>query len=704
MNDSKESEEEPDDVVNSALDEEELPDLHQTLPPHPNYPSTQEVRDRLKEEIWNMMENGKNGIINAVTSSGKSTNGAATPWLSYPDLTGGEPVIHLHGSKDSRDDAIRKSEEADVSYHVLKGREEACPVAAGDHDDEVETPDGSPASEWLNRQCQGSGISFNDAHQYLEEENGDDLPCASCDSKHQYEGIPRDENGDPAVDVIHATHPFAYVPNLVDSVNIIIDEQPDFSVEVGQRGLSQQQIQDMVTAWLKEIDTYANTWESFVTFSRNEHEKMQKDLKSHDSADPDWVIENEDAHVLAPAITKALYKGLSNPSDKNGRHTGKAQHQMSGTKYDPDDFWDDPADEEDFRYDSSRVTVVVDTDNKIQSLWNVPQLGNARSIICLDAWPSVPKYHQNIGENLSVRRIMSPEERTKWRKFERNLEVVQIGGAARPAASEYAAENYFRPEKARVVIEWLRSLFGEKFRSAIAPKQIRSDIEQMMEEVGVENAGDWMMNQGGEKSRNEFSEERVGLVTNCIDPGDDYVLDLLAARELDATVETDENGDRSPGRGFVGPDAEKAEEILASIRENHTNQSIGRWARKPDDEDVRSIVFVRTNTADNTLIDARINDPWMFGEKQKAAINYLRENPDSTIKQAADTVSDSFDNGVTKESVGNAFRKLVEFNAAEKSEGTGAYGADEYRLTMNVPEDGLVNYPHMNRLGSPNDP
>ena len=57
-----------------------------------------------------------------------------------------------------------------------------------------------------------------------------------------------------------------------------------------------------------------------------------------------------------------------------------------------------------------------------------------------------------------------------------------------------------------------------------------------------------------------------------------------------------------------------------------------------------------------------------------------------------------------KPTQGVIFEKLVEYGVAERSEGTGAYGADEYRLTSPVPEHGLVKYPELNRRGSPTDP
>ena len=130
--------------------------------------STDVVRSRLTEKMREVMAQENNALIPAVTASGKSTNGAKTPWSDL-DVTGGEPVIHLHSTTAARDDAVAKSEEAGVSFRVLYGRDEACETAAGKHDDVVDTPDGTPASEWIDHQCgQGAGSTLSTVHARLE--------------------------------------------------------------------------------------------------------------------------------------------------------------------------------------------------------------------------------------------------------------------------------------------------------------------------------------------------------------------------------------------------------------------------------------------------------------------------------------------------------------------------------------------------------
>jgi hypothetical protein len=100
------------------------------------------------------------------------------------------------------------------------------------------------------------------------------------------------------------------------------------------------------------------------------------------------------------------------------------------------------------------------------------------------------------------------------------------------------------------------------------------------------------------------------LVHGSIDPGDDYVVNLLAECGLQAepeTVETDDGEEqRAHGREFVGPDADAAAAILGSVRESHVAQSAGRYARNADDPDDQAMVFVHTSAMPNGFADYEV--------------------------------------------------------------------------------------------------
>ena len=242
-------------------------------------PTTAEARDRLKKVFFATMRAGKVGVLDSPTSLGKSHTGAATPWRENPETTGGEPVVMLSKTKDARGEAADKSEKHGVSHHVLKGRDDLCPIAQGDHDDQIRI-NGLAASEWIAQQCDYKGMTFAGAHAYLAARYDlpDDCPAAS-----QWSGVPRDDDGEPSHDVIHATHQFAFVPALIRNTNIVIDEQPDFAVmgpgatdggkkEKGTNvsNYNHDDLRRAVNAYLNEADAPLETYSALVTVAAND--------------------------------------------------------------------------------------------------------------------------------------------------------------------------------------------------------------------------------------------------------------------------------------------------------------------------------------------------------------------------------------------------------------------------------------------------
>jgi hypothetical protein len=447
------------------------------------WPTTDELRERLTREMHTAMSNEEFILIPAPTSSGKSYNGATTPWRDI-EAAGNKPVIHLHYTTDSRDEAVEDSKEAGIEYRELLGRKEACPIVNGDHDtgeDKVTTPTGEPASEWFQRQLNKKGDTLSHAHSYLEnevDENDGELPCSPCKSIEQWEGIPYDEDGNVSADVIHATHMFAYVPSLSDDTNLFFDERPDFTTSIGERdndGMTVGRFQEIVTAWLEYIDAPVLDWEDFVVTSKqNEDDRLREAISEDRAVDGEWLINDESAHALAPALTEAMYDALRKESDRNGRQKGESVHISH--RLSEDGQHRDP------RHNRSRITLIIGENNRPLVYWNVPELGTARSIICLDAWPSIYEWKLNIGTNLTYREIVPTDKFEKWRKFERGLEVVQVGESARPASSDHAVENYVDSTRQKTVIDKLRQEHGADFNSIIYPKILKDQMPELLPE------------------------------------------------------------------------------------------------------------------------------------------------------------------------------------------------------------------------------
>ncbi|PSP87438.1 hypothetical protein BRC90_10815 [Halobacteriales archaeon QS_4_69_34] len=162
------------------------------------------------------------------------------------------------------------------------------------------------------------------------------------------------------------------------------------------------------------------------------------------------------------------------------------------------------------------------------------------------------------------------------------------------------------------------------------------------------------MHYGEEKSNNAFEGESVGFVHGCIDAGDDYILDIVAELKLDAQPETnvcsrcdgdgcdhdrhcDDGIRRSKGRGFVGPDAEQAADALASVRESHVAQAVGRWARNPDDPDDRATVYVATDATPEGFVDHQVPGvERVRGDGERRVMNALETLGSATTAKIAD--------------------------------------------------------------------
>ena len=619
-----------------------------------DWPSTEEARDRLLATIKEAMRNEDETVVDAPTALGKSHSIATTRWGVYDDVTGGKPVIHLSATRDARDEAAEAAAEHGGEYFVFESRHEACPVAAGDHDPreareadadrQVITMDGEPASQWIDQQCEGKGLPFSAVHQHLADHNdqGAELPCCRGSSTTYDEDAGEFDDGEPAecpairqwddwregdYPLGIATHNFAHVPGLRMSTNVVIDEEPDFTQD-----LSKERIERAVSAYLRAADAPVATWESFIALAT--HDDWQGDaarerdqLRECLEYEPDreWYLEAEDAHTLAPALARAVFHAEQRG---NGRRVGKTPHEPPrlDANVGEDDAWN-----------RVWVTVTLDESNAVRTVRTAPDFTQTRSVIGLDAHPAEPVWSVNTVPHISTTEVLGREERRLWRRFERGLRVVQVGEATRPLASG----EYFQPDQVQALASHLREEYGADFRTAISTVAVEDQLQDLLEDAGVASPG--TMHYGEEKSRNDFGGEGVGLVEGCIDPGDDYVLDLLAELELDAepeTVDVDGDQERAHGRGFEGPDADTAAAILASVRENHTAQAAGRYARDPEDPDSHATVYVRTDAMPAGFADVQVSGvEWTFSDLQSRIVDELRSATGAvTARELADAV------------------------------------------------------------------
>jgi len=706
-------------------------------------PTTDDAREDLRDTVFREFRAERYTVVDAETALGKTDMVATEPWPRRTDVTGGAPVIQFHETREARDQAADRTEQTTGGGAVLRGRKEKSPLARGDHDppedpDAEDAPEvvvtiaGEPASDWLDRMCDRKGLPFSTALALAREHNDqglDDLPPQGREDPAvtQWDGLPRDDDGDPAADVIHATHQFARVPSLRQHTNVVFDERPEFTVEFTESGDPEAEtgrVRGMVGAYLREIDAPVSTWEEFVALATHDaHDtdaaRERDALDEALGADPptEWYVDHPDAHAHAPALSRAIWNALRwEDLDATGRRSTTVVHEPPRFDTDGDDY-----------YAREYLTVVLDDTHTVRRVRSTPDFSQARAVVGLDAHPCMDLWRANTHPDMTRDAVLDPTERHLWRRFERGLTVVQIGDATRPRSGPNA-RRWMNDDRVRAALDRLRDHYGDDFQTAIAPDAVEADVRQALGEAGVDLPGDGFdtteehtMHYGEEKSRNDFAGERAGYVYGCVDPGDGYVLDTLAELGLDAEPERvdpdavddpehaecprcdgdgcrdchDTGRKRAKGRGFVGPDADTAEAVLASVRENHVAQAAGRYARDPEDGD-GAVVFVHTDATPPGFADLQVPGvEWLATDLQREIIDELVTRPSATARDLADAVDCS------KEHVRETLATLAEEGLVRRRRATGDHGADVYR------EDGADTALADLGLGTPqttNDP
>jgi hypothetical protein len=689
------------------------------------WPTTREARDELFATLTEVMAEGDDRVVDAPTALGKSYSMSATDWGEYGQVTGDRPVVHLSETRDARDEAWENAQNAGTNHLTLLARHEACPIAAGDHDPQPEdddgpeqpiTVDGEPASEWLAARCraEGDGIHFSDAHRRLEAEHDqglDTLPCCEDGGCYAIDQWRVFREGDH--DLVLGTHNFAHVPGLRAQTNVVIDEQPDFALD-----MPQERIRRAVTAFLNYVDADVRTFERLVEVGKhglrpNEHDprgfdKRWDDLRDQLDTEPEreWYYDVDDAHMMAPALARALLGLQERANDRYATRVPFKPPRLDKDARDGD------------AWAREFLSLVVTEDNDVVAAWSTPDFTTARSLIGLDAHPAEPIWQLQTAPWITAKQVLDPQDRRLWRRFERGLRVVQVGEATRPLSGDRAGE-WFSGDKVRALAEHLHERYGEEFHTGITTAQVEDRFQTALDTAGCH--GVETMHYGAEKSRNDFAGERVGLVNGCMDPGDGLVVDVLAALDLEAEPETNEcpqcdgtgcptdddchdGARRAHGRAFVGEDAGIAQAILASVRENHVAQAAGRYARDADDPEDAATVYVRTDAAPAGFVDVQVPDvAWTFADLQSDIVEELRsaERP-QTARAIATAV------GCSKEHVRQTLERLrhrdeddTRESYVQAFERAGDHGATLY-ADDGVPNAGVAELPDVS-LESAND-
>ena len=622
-------------IIRQAVEADELRETADGYEVVCNGPSTGDIRKQLDDKLRKMMRNGENGVNQSPTSSGKTYTPSTTRWRSYPEITGEQPVIVLSGTKNARNDAVMKSKNSWVTHEVLEGREDACPLANGDYDsgnDEENTPisgpDGSEPSEWFTTMCEKRGLPVSVAHGKFEREHDGTLPCCEngekCQSITQWTDIPRNDDGEVDYDVLHATHQFAKVPQLIKDCNLIIDERPDFTPN-----MNPGQVHEMVSSYLREIDAPVRTWGELMTGLIRDHDIDLDQLQDAlTEPEPDWFTTDPNAHALAPGIVEAI---VTAEERDNERWVGKTDYTyptLNPNHEGPEQ--------------KGIIRIVLDSQNHIGLLQAIPDFSEARCVIGLDAHPTMPKWKGNTLPSIERKQIVSDDERHKWRRNQRDLTIVQVGDN-----KNTWTHNGFHHAKVNILCTELRRKYEDGFRTGVAPLDFEDDFEDILRDANVENPE--TMHFSNSKSVEDFGSEQAGALAGCISPSSDHIKNWLALLDKDATPKREAVDGHHQGQEWVGEDADVARELLADVREKEVLQACGRYARSPQQPDDGATVLVLTNVLPDEYVDKKIDDVDVFGTKEKQILEYIasndgvsakaiRENTDSGKRYVYDTL------------------------------------------------------------------
>lgn len=586
--------------------------------------STQTIRQRLQEQLTKQMRERESAIIQAPTSTGKTYLASTTPWRDYANITGDAPVIVLSQSTQARDSAYRESQESSATPRRLKGRQDTCPIIQGEYDkentggnDTIAAPDDSDPSDWFSRMCDDLGLPVSYVHNRFQRHHDGCIPCsdeaAQCEVETQWDGLLLDDDESYSFDVLHATHSFAYVPSLIEGANVVIDEYPDFTAENPQ-GL----VSNSVRSYLKHVGADIQSWPRFIIRAKD-GELPDGFLRSLDRPSRDWFRNNPDAHGLIPGVTQAIAQAERR---SNGRWVGETSYTF------PDLLPNSSASEQ-----GMRIKVIINQDDEIEEVYRVPDFSEARCVIGLDAFPTMPLWRIQTLESIKGERIVSPEEFHSWRRNERNLKIIQVGDNKNSWTTRNS-EN----KKVRALIQELRWEFGNEFGTAITSKSFERELQKAMSSAGIESAS--TLHYGGLRSLNEFGSEKVGLLAGCISPGHEVVKNWLALLDKDVNPRCDVDEEHHGGEEWVGPDVDVAEELRAHVREKEMKQACGRYARSPDDPDDGATVYVLSSVLPENWVDEVKNDVQVFGDGQREILEHVRENgpvKPSTVTQGVES-------------------------------------------------------------------
>ncbi len=511
--------------------------------------TTEQLRDKVCEEIRGAMERNENQCIDAVMSAGKTYGTFKTAHEI------GQQVTYLAPRLDMYDQAVEYCEEIGFNREdikILPSMKRQCPTWNGVH-----------GKEWEKRVKRQY---YAGARPKVIHEINNDIPCRHdhneggdlCPFEEMWDFDPDD------YDVIIGHYKHAHVSHVTIGRACVFDEDPTNAFETTLAG------EQLITAINTFLDMdYSPPVSDFdeLLQIRNDRRRANKcnrwfnqmiQQDEFDFSEPDStnVIarDGEDYHGYAPHAVWAILN-TSPVADGSNFERGHLPDGAGGVLF--------------FTTSDERGEYYV-------QFRESPDLEYASSVIALDGTPLVDEsrhdgmkireWSQSLGVNLKHNRILTDNERKQYIRNTLGHRYVQVTDSANP----YSSGRYNNMTEDASLCAAVKELYGDGEAPVVfTPKKVADQYK----DAGwtTKNLAKHIDYPGNLRGTDKYGSERLAVQLGSSHHGDHEI--RRRAAWLNTDVEVDGKGmDRDYG-------SDLANAILRQMRENQTAQNVMRVGR-----------------------------------------------------------------------------------------------------------------------------
>jgi hypothetical protein len=572
--------------------------------------SIESVWDRRDEAIEQAFSTTDPVLIEALPSTGKSYG-----LIEWADATG-KPLTVFTSRIDLYEQYVDWCEERGLSYCVLPSLFRGCESANERY--------GSFFKKYRSK-----GLFPREIHGKAEKRFGT-LPCQQNGECSYFE----ERDLDPEeYDVLIGHYKHAHVAEYVKDRFVAFDEFPneDFLHE-----FSAGEVNKAVSDFLKRNPK--------LPFDRAKQLKRYRHYPTQKRSWLEWFEKNKSK------LRRDEGAVLSDEGDSAHCHAGAMAYAILASE-ELDNGW------EHTKLPNGR-RAVRDPEGESLHLLTPPNLEETKSVIALDATPTMPQWRLLLGDRLQRERLLSQEERQIYIQDVQNLRFIQTTPSTKPYSN--STGKYVTQEFDVTLFDGIKSSEGQ------SPALITTKTAfGLYEKEGVEGIISERNHYGNVKGLNEFSEARLGIVAGSTHYGDPYI-EKWAALHGESAKRKENTEGMNVDFGSMG------NEILYGFRELEVLQAAMRFGR----DGGGATIYVHTAALPEWVpVEKRLSraavDCWSSGMRQILAVLKVSQNTSWKSGEVANQVE------ITRRQVRNHLNKLVRYGYLDRhQEGRGHVWTD----------------------------